>query len=204
MFCPQCGAQADQGIKYCKQCGINLRRIQGVMSRGGASANWNDVWMEEALEEQRSKRKKTPEEKRLDEIKGGVITSSVGLAITIFFSFLFDAIANNASGSQAEILRSLWAVGLVPLFIGLGIVFNGVYLSKRIVELKRAPEQLPQPSAQPLAPPHPQPLFGTQAGSVDTAKVAQLPAANAQSSVTEHTTAHLGEATAVNVPRKTN
>jgi hypothetical protein len=200
MFCPQCGAQADQGIKYCKQCGINLRRIQGVMSRGGASANWNDVWMEEALEDQRSKRKKTPEEKRIDEIKGGVITSSAGLAITIFFSFLFNAIANNVGGSQAEILRSLWAIGLVPLFIGLGIVFNGVYLSKRIVELKHTPE----PSAQPLAPPQPQPLFGTQNTSVDTAKVAQLPAANAQSSVTEHTTAHLGEATAVNVQRKTN
>jgi hypothetical protein len=200
MFCPQCGAQADQGIKYCKQCGINLRRIQGVMSRGGASANWNDVWMEEALEEQRSKRKKTPEEKRIDEIKGGVVTSSAGLAITIFFSFLFNAIANNVGGSQADILRSLWAVGLVPLFIGLGIVFNGVYLSKRIVELKRAPEQSPQPLAQP----QPQPLFGAQNSSVDTAKVAQLPAANAQVSVTEHTTAHLGEATAVNVQRKTN
>lgn len=197
MFCPQCGAQADQGIKYCKQCGINLRRIQGVMSRGGASANWNDVWMEEALEEQRSKRKKTPEEKRIDEIKGGVITSSAGLAITIFFSFLFNAIANNVGGSQAEILRSLWAIGLVPLFIGLGIVFNGVYLSKRIVELKRAPEQ-------PLAPPQPQPLFGAQSSSVDTAKVAQLPAANTQSSVTEHTTAHLGEATRVKARRETN
>ncbi len=196
MFCPQCGAQADQGIKYCKQCGINLRRIQGVMSRGGASANWNDVWMEEALEEQRSKRKKTPEEKRIDEIKGGVILSSVGLALTIFFSFLFDAIANNAGGTQAEILRSLWAVGLVPLFIGLGFIFNGVYLSKHLVELKRGQAE----PLQPLAPPQPQPMFGV----VDTAKVAQLPAANAQVSVTEHTTAHLGEATAINVQRKTN
>lgn len=196
MFCPQCGASADQGIKYCKQCGINLRRIQGVMSRGGASANWNDVWMEEALEEQRNKRKKSPEEKRIEEIKGGVLTSSVGLALTIFFSFLFDAVANNVGGSQAEILRSLWAVGLVPLFIGLGIVFNGVYLSKRVVELKRMQEQPPQS----LAPPQPQPLFGV----VDTARVAQLPAANAQVSVTEHTTAHLGEATAVNVRRETN
>lgn len=196
MFCPQCGAQADQGIKYCKQCGINLRRILGVMSRGGASMDWNDVWKEEALEEQRLNRKKSPEEKRIEEIKSGVITSSVGLALTIFFSFLFDAVANNVGGSQAEILRSLWAIGLVPLFIGVGIVFNGVYLSRRIVELKREQAQPPQLLAQP----QPQSLFGV----VDTAKVQQLPATNAQVSVTEHTTAHLGEATAVNVRRGTN
>ncbi len=196
MFCPQCGAAADQGIKYCKQCGINLRRIQGVMSRGGASMDWNDVWKEEALEEQRQQRKKTPEEKRIEEIKGGVITASVGLAITVFFSFLFDAVANTAGGQGAEILRSLWAVGLVPLFVGLGFIFNGVYLSKRLVELKRGQEQ-PLP---PLAPPQPQPLFG----AVDTARGMQLPAANTQASVTEHTTAHLGAATAVKVSRETN
>ena len=194
MYCPQCSAPADQGIKYCKQCGINLRRIQGVMARGGAGMSWNDVWMEEHLEEQRSKRKKTPEEKRIEEIKAGVITGSVGLALTIFFSFLFDAIANNVGGPQAQILRSLWAVGLIPLFIGAGIVFNGVYLSKRLIELKR--ERDPSP----LAPPQPQPLFA----AVDTARVAQLSAANAQASVTEHTTAHLSDATAVNVRRETN
>lgn len=200
MFCPQCGAQTDQGIKYCKQCGINLRRIQGVMSRGGASMDWNDVWKEEALEEQRQKRKKSPEEKRIEEIKSGVLTSSVGLALTIFFSFLFEAVANNVGGSQAEILRSLWAIGLVPLFIGLGIVFNGVYLSKRLVELKQGQESPPQP----LVPPQPQPQPQFLVGAVDTAKVAQLPAANLQASVTEHTTAHLGEATAVKVRRETN
>ena len=191
MFCPQCGAQADQGIKFCKQCGINLRRIQGVMSRGGASASWNDVWKEEALEEQRQKRKKTPAEKRIEEIKAGVITSSAGLALTIFLSFLFDAIANVSHDPHANFLRSLWAVGLIPLFIGLGFIFNGVYLSKRLVELKRQPE----PAVAP-----PQPLFA----AVDTARVAQLPAANTQASVTEHTTAHLGEATAVNARRETN
>ncbi len=200
MYCPQCGAAADQGIKYCKQCGINLRRIQGVMSRGGASASWNDVWMEAELEEQRKERKKSPEEKRIEEIKGGVVTASVGLALTIFFSFLFDAVANTAGGQGAEILRSLWAVGLIPLFIGLGFIFNGVYLSKRLVELKRGQEQ-PLPS---LAPPQPLPQPQSLFGAVDTARGMQLPAANTSPSVTEHTTAHLGAATAVKAPRETN
>lgn len=196
MYCPQCGTQAEPGIKYCKKCGQALNRIRGVMSRGGASANWNEVWLEGHLEERRSKRKKSPEEKRLEEIKGGVITSSVGLAITIFFSFLFDAIANTAPEPGANILRTLWTVGLVPLFIGAGLIFNGLFVSKRIVELKRQQEALAQQS---------QALPGA---SVDTAPVAQLPEARPQATpefgVTEHTTARLGEGAAIPARRDNN
>lgn len=194
MFCPQCGAQADPGIKYCKQCGQALNRIRGVMSRGGASVNWHDAWQEEVLEEQRKKRKKTPEEKRYEEIKGGVITTSVGLGATIFLYFLMNAIAANEP-HDAAILRAVWLAGLVPTFIGLGILFNGVVISKRIVELKREQE---------LQGPPPQPLFSVS----ETARVGQLPEPQVQTvsdySVTEHTTARLGEKTAVNVPRETN
>jgi hypothetical protein len=194
MYCPQCGAQADPSIKYCKQCGQALNRIRGVMSRGGASANWNDVWQEEVLEEHRKKRKKTPEEKRYEEIKGGVITTSVGVGATIFLYFLMNAIALNEP-QDAAILRSVWLAGLVPTFIGLGILFNGVFISKRIVELKRQQESLPQA---------PQPLFS----AVETGRAAQLPEAQAKAvndySVTEHTTARLAEKTAANVRRETN
>jgi hypothetical protein len=177
MYCPQCGTQAEPGIKYCKKCGQPLNRIRGVMSRGGASANWNEVWLEEHLEERRSKRKKTPEEKRLEEIKAGVITSSI------------------APEPGANILRTLWAVGLVPLFIGAGLIFNGIFVSKRIVELKRRQEALAQSQALPGV-------------SVDTAPVAQLPEAKPQATpefgVTEHTTARLGEGAAIPARRDNN
>jgi hypothetical protein len=196
MYCPQCGTQAEPGVKYCKKCGQPLNRIRGVMSRGGSSANWNEVWIEEHLEKRRDKRKKTPEEKRLEEIKGGVITSSVGLAIMIFFSFLFDAIANTAPEPGANILRSLWAVGLVPLFVGAGLIVNGVFVSKRLVELKLQQELSAQQSEA---------LSGV---SVDTAPVAQLPEARPQATpefgVTEHTTARLGEGTAIPARRDNN
>ena len=196
MYCPQCGTQTEPGIKYCKKCGQALNRIRSNMSRGGSSANWNEVWIEEHLEERRSKRKKTPEEKRLEEIKGGVITSSVGLAITIFFSFLFDAIANLTPGPEANILRSLWAVGLVPLCVGAGLIFNGVFVSRRLVELKRQQELFAQQS---------QALPGS---AVDTAPVAQLPEARPQATpefgVTEHTTARLGEGVAIPARRDTD
>jgi hypothetical protein len=197
MYCPQCGTQAEPGIKYCKKCGQALNRIRGVMSKGGASVNWNDVWMEEALDEHRKKRKKTPEEKRLEEIKAGVITSSAGLAITIFLSFLFDAIANASPDPGANILRSLWTVGFVPLFVGLGLIFNGVFVSRRLVELKRQ-QQL---SAQ-------QSQASPGGAAVDTAPVAQLPEPRPQATpefgVTEHTTARLGEGAAIPARRDTD
>ena len=197
MYCPQCGTQTEPGIKYCKKCGQALNRIRGVMSRGGASANWNEVWIEEHLEERRNKRKKTPEEKRLEEIKAGVIVSFSGLALTIFLYFLFEAIASATSDPGANILRSIWAAGLIPLFVGAGLIFNGVFVSKRLVELRRQQEALAQQS---------QALPGAVA--VDTAPVAQLPEARPQATpgfgVTEHTTARLGEGVAVPARRDTD
>lgn len=195
MFCPQCGAQTDPGIKYCKQCGQALNRIRGVMSRGGANANWNDVWQEEALEEHRKKRKKTPEEKRYDEIKGGVITTAVGVGASIFLYFLMNAVADSDGGKDAAILRVIWLCGLVPTLIGLSMLFNGLFISKRIVELKRQQEMELQP---------PQPMFA----AVDTGRMAQLaePSTPVASdySVTEHTTTRLGDRAAIKVPRQTN
>lgn len=199
MFCPQCGIQAEPGIKYCKQCGQALNRIRGVMARGGANANWGEAWYEEALEEHRRKRRKTPEEKRYDEIKGGVITTVTGVAATIFLYFLMNTIADSEGGKDALILRTIWLCGLVPTFVGLGILFNGIFISKRIVELRQRQESELQPP-QPLA----QPLFT----AVDTGRIPQLsepaaPVAN-DYSVTEHTTTRLGERVAAKVPHQTN
>ncbi len=201
MFCPSCGNETREPLKFCKQCGVNLRRIQGVMGKGGAGAivnslvNWDQAALEEYQEERDRKKKKTPEEKRLNEIKGGVITASIGLALMIFFSFLFEAIANTMGANPAaNILRSLWAVGLVPILIGLGLVFNGLVVGKKIVELKRREERL-----------DPQPLFS---GVPSTSPVPQLPEAIqspiADYSITEPTTTKLREPVPVSLPRDTN
>jgi len=204
MFCPNCGTETRDALKFCKQCGVNLRRVQGVMGKGGAGTNanstlnWQQVALEERQEERSRKKKKTPEEKRLDEIKGGVITASVGLSLMIFFSFLFDAIANMMGPDPAaNIVRSLWAVGLLPFLVGLGIVFNGLFISKKIVELKRHHEE------QDLA--RPQPLFSAVPA---TSPVAQLgePSQSVITdySVTEPTTTRLREPAPVVSSRDTN
>lgn len=163
MFCPNCGTETREAPKFCKKCGANLKRIQGVMGKGGAGNpnDWNQWWIEEHQEKRERNKRKSPEEKRLEEVKGGVITASAGLAITIFFNFLFDAIANSVGGPESSILRSLWVIGLVPLFIGLAIVFNGLFISKRIVELKKQDaDQIPQPLFAPVPSTSPVPQLG--------------------------------------------
>ncbi|HEU0175379.1 MAG TPA: hypothetical protein VFV58_14050 [Blastocatellia bacterium] len=198
MYCPSCGIEASDQTKYCTKCGVNLRRVKGVLGKGGASLNkgddWEPLWLEYRKSRIEARRKRTPEEKRLNEIKAGVIVSSCGFGLMVFLSILFAAIASTIDGPEANILRSLWAVGLVPFMVGLGILLNGLFVSKRVVELKRRQEPTDQ---QP-------PLFSAP----NTSPVARL-AEPAQSpiadfSVTETTTTKLREPVSAPSPRDTN
>ncbi len=198
MYCPSCGIEASDQTKYCTKCGVNLRRVKGVLGKGGAGAKQGDDLEQLLLGEREAKgearKKKTPEEKRLEELKAGVITSSVGVGLGAFLWILFDAIASTIEGPESNILRSLWAVGLIPFMIGLGIIFNGLFVSKRIVELKRQQELKDRQS----------PLFSAP----NTSPVARLvePSQSPISdfSVTETTTTKLREPVAEPSPRDAN
>jgi hypothetical protein len=115
----------------------------------------------------------------------------------VFLSLLFNAIASTIEGPGGNILRSLWAVGLIPFLIGLGILFNGLFVSKRIVELKRQQEQKDQQS----------PLFSAP-NTLDTSPVARLVEPSqppiSDFSVTETTTTKLREPVAAPSPRDAN
>ena len=198
IYCPSCGTEASDQTKYCTKCGVNLRRVKGALGKGGAGVkkgdDWESFWVEERRSRSEARKKKTPEEKRLEEIKAGVITSSVGFGLMVFLSLLFSAIASTIEGPEGNILRSLWAVGLIPFMIGLGIIFNSLFVSKRIVELKRQQDRNDQ-----LAP-----LFSAP----ETSPVARLvePSQSLISdfSVTETTTTKLREPVAAPSPRDTN
>jgi hypothetical protein len=198
MYCPSCGTEVSDQTKYCTKCGVNLRRVKGLLGKGGAGVreevDWQMATLEDWKAEREKRRKKTPEEKRLNEIKGGVITSSVGFALMIFLSLLFDAIASTIDGPESNILRSLWVVGLIPFMVGLGILFNGLIVSRRIVDLKRQQERKDRQA----------PLFSAP----ETSPVARLvePAQSPISdfSVTETTTTKLREPVAAPAPRDTN
>src|SRR5262249_20660323 len=186
MFCPGCGLQVNDDLKFCRQCGANLHGArEGMISRPAEGKfDWSKTWVADMFltEEERERRRGvTAEDKRLNEIKGGVISSFVGAGLMIFFYFFLDVIARQKPPNEADILRSVWMVGIIPFMIGLGIIFNGLFISRLIVKLKEKQAQTAPPASQ--------------APAALTAKTTdQLVANAAQSagaSVTEDPTAHL-------------
>ncbi len=157
MFCPQCGNQANDEVKFCRKCGANLRGVQKAMLRTSEKdMGWDKTWVKEMLlsQEERERRQGiTPEVKRLNEIKGGVITATVGIAAMAFLYNFMGAVAANNS-NDANIIENIWLAGLVPFMVGVAILFNGLFISKRIVKLKKEQQaQLPDIVARPLTAP---------------------------------------------------
>lgn len=153
MFCPRCGSSQSEELKFCKVCGANLAAVlQAVAVREpepNQKFDWTRTWVAEMFmsEEERKRRKAemerqrgiTPEIRRYNEIKAGVIVSSVGIALAIFlFVFMGGLVASGkVTPADAEILRRLWIAGVIPLFVGLALIVNGVVVSKKLVEAER-------------------------------------------------------------------
>ena len=156
MFCPQCGSTQSEDLKFCKVCGVNLHAVmQVVASREPEEKfDWSKTWVQEMFlsadekkrrkEEMERQRGITPEIKRYNEIKAGVIVSSLGVALAIFlFVFMSGLVASGkVSPDAAEILSVLWVAGVIPLFVGLALIANGVVVSKKLVEAARRGSQI--------------------------------------------------------------
>jgi len=119
--------------------------------------DWNKTWRESLPEEARKRLFPTPEEKRLTEIREGVLTIFTGVGAMIFLYFLFDAVAKKA-GDGADIIRSLYWLGIVLVLIGAGMIFNGLFISQRLLKPKEpltrpSPFESPAEAASPIAEP---------------------------------------------------
>ena len=164
MFCPQCGNKQSDELKFCNLCGANLFAVRQVVSTRETDDkfDWSKTWvaemfMSEAERKRRSEelerqRGVTPEIKRYNEIKGGVITSFVGVALMLVLWVIGMAIFRSGENppAAAEIIRSVWVAGFIPFMVGLALIFNGLFVSRKIVELqKRAfpPDQQREPDA---------------------------------------------------------
>lgn len=192
MFCPGCSIQLTDDTKFCKSCGTNLRGVREAMTGKGDQFDWSKTWVAEMFmtaEERDRQRGITAEHKRLSEIKAGVITTLVGVGAMIFLRVFLGVVANNeTSGNDAEIIRHVWLAGIVPFLVGIGLLFNGIFLSGR--HLKKQ---------QPQATPAPLPALSTP-----TTNQLEAPQLNAgvNASVVEHTTAHLPAHLSTNVSER--
>ena len=202
MWCPRCGSsQRDwwrtrdvlEELKFCRECGANLYAVRQLVDKPEVDEkfDWNKTWVAEMLQssEEAVRRQQaleiagglTPEVKRYNEIKGGIITGSVGLALMIFLYVFMQGIiiGGKVPNDTAEILSRIWVAGVIPLFVGLALIFNGVFISKKaLASSKRAPNSTSE-------------LTGDETPALRSANTAEFLPANF--SVTENTTRHLNQ-----------
>jgi hypothetical protein len=157
MFCPNCALEVTENIKFCKRCGSNLTGLREALTRGSKGAtggfDWSKTWVADMLMnpgELDRVRGVNPEVKRYHEIKAGVITACIGIGVTIFLAIFMQGIAESHP-QDAVILERVWVAGIIPLMIGLGLIINGVFVSKR---MNKAIERnsLPPSAVTPLLP----------------------------------------------------
>ncbi len=151
MYCPKCGASQNEELKFCNFCGANPQAVRQVFDtrEPNEKFDWSKTWGAEMFisEDERKRRKSqvelergiTPEVKRLNEIKGGVIATCVGIAVSIFLFVLMQGIirSGDVSSGDAQILSRIWVAGLIPFMIGIALMINGIFVSKRLGKIRQ-------------------------------------------------------------------
>ena len=146
MLCPRCSSNQSDDIKFCTFCGANLQAVREALDAPDSAKKfeWGNTWVAEMfMSGQAAELRKlemerrmgiTPEIKRYNEIKAGVIVSSIGVALAIFLFIFMQGIAGHADPKDAEILTRIWVAGIIPFMVGLALIVNGLVVSKKIVE----------------------------------------------------------------------
>ncbi|MBI1761993.1 MAG: zinc ribbon domain-containing protein [Acidobacteria bacterium] len=176
MFCPSCGAEERQRGQFCRACGTDLRTVRTVLEKPDAitasavsarqeigraladriravdSADELSVVAEDVLPEI-EKFLESPEEKRLRRMRAGLLTAAIGLGAALAFSVVALSIDHG--------LFVVAALGVTTFFLGLGLMFNGRYLTlppQTITDhttdrlAQKAAEQLPEITPRDLNP----------------------------------------------------
>lgn len=148
MICPRCNSNQAEDIKFCTACGANLEAVREVLGRpeAGKKFEWNDTWVAEMfMSGKAAQRRKmemeramgiTPEIKRYQEIKAGVIVSSIGIGLAIFLYWFMQGVAGHVDPEEREIILRIWIAGIIPFMVGLALIINGLVVSKKMVEIQ--------------------------------------------------------------------
>jgi hypothetical protein len=190
MLCPRCASNQTDDIKFCTSCGANLQAVRDALQvrDPGKKFDWGDTWVAdmfmsaEAAERRKLEMERrlgiTPEVKRYNEIKAGVIVSSIGIGLAIFLHIFMQGIAGKVEPEAAEIITRIWVAGVIPFMIGLALIVNGLVVSKKIVEAFERDQKRAQELEE-----------GTSPRGLRSADTSEFIPANM--SVTDQTTRHL-------------
>ena len=190
MLCPRCASNQSDDIKFCTSCGANLQAVREALEpHDPKKFDWSNTWVAEMfMSGQAAELRKlemerrlgiTPEVKRYNEIKAGVIVSCVGIGVMIFLSVLMPAIARQSTDADAEILRHIWISGFIPFMVGLALIINGLFVSKKMVQVMERAQKGTNALDEGVAP-----------RGLRSAETSEFIPAN-MSSVTDQTTRHL-------------
>lgn len=151
MFCPRCGSNQSEELKFCTVCGANLSAVRKAIDTGdsGEKTDRSKPWFAEmAASDAESRRRQeelyqrrgiAPEVTLINEIKAGIITGSVGVALVIFLNVFMQGLilSGKITPEVAQILSRLWVAGVIPLLVGVALVVNGVFVSKKLASIAR-------------------------------------------------------------------
>lgn len=151
MICPRCASNQVDDIKFCTSCGANLQAVREALGAPeDKKFDWGNTWVAEMFMSGQAAQIRqlemerrlgiTPEVKRYNEIKAGVIVSAVGIGVSIFLYFLMGALANQEP-RDAELLSRVWLAGVIPFMVGLALIINGVVVSKKMAEVIEREQQ---------------------------------------------------------------
>lgn len=153
MLCPRCGSNQSDEVKFCTSCGGNLHAVREALASREPEKkfDWSDTWVAEMfMSADAQERRKlemerrlgiTPAMKRYNEIKAGVIVSSVGVGLAIFLFVFMQGLLGKVTPGAGEILSRLWVAGVIPFFVGIALMINGIVVSKRLVELQEGEQK---------------------------------------------------------------
>lgn len=146
MICPRCASNQTDNVKFCTFCGANLEAVREALALKDSDKKsdwWTEMFGEKAEERKLEMERRqgiTAEVKRYNEIKGGVITSSVGIGLATFLHIFMEGVAAGLPQGEAEIVIRLWVVGAIPFFVGLALILNGLFVSRKqaaVIERER-------------------------------------------------------------------
>src|SRR6185503_5605750 len=203
MYCPSCGSEERQLSQYCRACGTDLRVVRrgleqpdSITASAVSAREQISQAMAEKIRQMESARDlkqvaedvlpqiekflESPEEKRLRRIRAGVITALAGFgsALLIFLASL-----------ESHDLIPFIALALVPFFVGLGIVINGLVFT--VPRKSLADRSADAESQRQLEAVNDYASNRVSVGSHTTNDLREPELIAARPSVTEHTTHHL-------------